>query len=78
MNDDDYRGHREPMARNLTRKQRRVSSRGPSRPGGITAECGCRYVRTGGAWRHVTPCGGHELRTVADDHEMTTLIGAGT
>lgn len=35
---------------------------GASRPGGITAPCGCRYVRTGGWWYHVTPCRVHVLR----------------
>lgn len=46
----------------VTRKTRRAARRGLSRPGGVTAGCGCRYVRSGGEWLHVWPCRGHELK----------------
>ena len=35
--------------------------------------CGCRWVYTGGAWRHVTPCKADELRGPATDQEMQSI-----
>jgi hypothetical protein len=45
----------------MTRKAKRTARRGPSKPGGIGLACGCRWLYSGGAWRHVTPCRSHEL-----------------
>ena len=60
---DEYRPRQEPVTRNLTRRQRRAVKRGHGRPGGVTAVCGCRYARTGGAWVHVWACSSrHALR----------------
>ena len=67
----------ERLTRNKPRKQRREVRRGKSRPGGLTTRCGCRWVRTGGAWRHLTPCRECVLRLKpASDEEMAVLLGA--
>ena len=61
-------------------------SRGPGLPrrhkaitpqGGIASGCGCRFVRTGGVWLHVTPCRDHLLlpHPINDEH-MRGLISA--
>jgi hypothetical protein len=67
----------EPATRNLTRRQRRRARAGAarSRPGGITACCGCRYARTGGWWYHVTPCRAHPLKEwpVTEEHLREAL-----
>jgi hypothetical protein len=69
------RSRRSARTPRMTRKARRAARRGTAaRPGGLTAYCGCRWTRTGDAWRHVTPCRAHPLRGPADDHEMTTLL----
>jgi hypothetical protein len=45
-----------------------------SQPGGVTAECGCRYARTGGQWLHLTPCRSHMLRSdPVSDKEMRVV-----
>ena len=60
-----------------TRKAKLAERRGPSKPGGIILFCGCRWLYSGGAWRHITPCRSHPLREVpAGDQEMTELLGA--
>jgi hypothetical protein len=54
-----------------TRKDKLAEKRGPSKPGGIILVCGCRWLYSGGAWRHVTPCRVHELHLLpATDLEM--------
>lgn len=57
-----------------TRKDKRMKKRGPSKPGGIGRPCGCRWMYSCGAWRHVTPCRSHELHLKpATDTEMQFL-----
>lgn len=72
MEDENAAGSKRGNSRtpSVTRKTRR----GQSRPGGVTAPCGCRYARTGGEWRHVTPCRSHRLRDLpASDEEMRAI-----
>jgi hypothetical protein len=59
----------------MTRKARRALQRGtPSKPGGIDASCGCRFARTGDAWRHIWPCRSHKLGAPLTDAEMKFLM----
>ena len=74
---DDLLPREERLTRNKPRKKRKEVRRGRSRPGGLIASCGCRWTRTGGAWRHVTPCRDHPLRGPAADEEMDMLLLGG-
>ena len=58
-----------------TSKERRTAKHGPSKPGGIIQACGCRWMYSGGAWRHITPCRVDELqlRPVTDEEMKFTL-----
>lgn len=69
---DERRPRQEPVTRNLARRQRRAAKRGPGKPGGITAGCGCRYVRTGGQWVHVRACRAHQLKVLVADEDIVT------
>ena len=71
---DAERQRRSARTGRKTRKDRQASKRGSSKPGGITLLCGCRWIYSGGAWRHVTPCKVDELHlTPATDLEMKFL-----
>lgn len=59
----------------MTRKARLNARRGRSRPGGFAVGCGCRFVRTGDAWRHIWPCKGHRLGGPLSDEQMFSLLG---
>lgn len=73
MSDLSERGRSKRTPR-MTRKDRRNARRGRSKPGGITRGCGCRWLYSGGAWRHITPCRSHELHLEpAGDAEMKFL-----
>lgn len=74
MTDDEQRPRAERLARNLTRRQRIALRRGRGKPGGIAKACGCRWARTGGAWRHITPCRFHYLHPKPVDDEEMQLI----
>ena len=57
-----------------TQKAKRTKKRGPSKPGGIIQACGCRWMYSGGAWRHVTPCRADYLQLrPLDDAEFAAL-----
>lgn len=58
----------------VTRKTRRALRRGPSKPGGIPAPCGCLFARTGDAWRHIWPCRSHKLGSPLTDAGMKFLL----
>ncbi len=60
-----------------TRKDKHAKRRGRSEPGGMQAGCGCRFIRTGGYWYHVTPCRGHELREWPLSDENMILVASG-
>ena len=63
--------------RRATRKARRNARRRRPEPGGMILLCGCRWMYSGGAWRHVTPCRADMLRDKpAGDQEMLMLLGA--
>lgn len=68
-------GGRRGSARDTRKDERAVRAR-PSRPGGVTAACGCRFVRVGGNWVHVTPGHGHRLRPGPVSDEEMRAIGA--
>ena len=68
---EEQRQHRSKGTSGDTRKDKLAKKRGPSKPGGIILSCGCRWMYSGGAWRHVTPCRVHDLHlTPATDVEM--------
>lgn len=59
-----------------TRNDKTTARRGQSQPGGVTASCGCRFVRTGGYWYHVTPCTVDDLREWPVSDENMIVLGA--
>jgi hypothetical protein len=71
------REHRSKRKSPESGKEKLTERRGPSKPGGLVLACGCRWMYSGGAWRHITPHRGHTLRPVpVTDQEMTMLLGA--
>lgn len=60
--EEDRRNRTNKRTPRKTRKERSATRKGPSKPGGIILACGCRWLYSGGAWRHVTPCRVDELQ----------------
>lgn len=75
--EEDRAGRRAKRTARMTRKARYAARKRPSEPGGVILPCGCRWIYSGGAWRHVTPCKADMLRDKpVGDEEMLVLLGA--